>query len=70
MIVRKMWRRLCLSISIKMAKLKREDGVTYIEVAGLKIATSKINRHRFNDLRKKKCITVSDILWAMGYNKK
>lgn len=42
-------------------KVKRIKGVTLIQVGNLVIKTDKINRYRYNDLRKKKVITQKDV---------
>lgn len=46
-----------------MVKVTRKEGQTTIEWAnGFKITTDKINRYRYNELRKKKLITIVEVM--------
>ena len=44
-----------------MAKITRKKGKTTIEWQNITITTDKINRHRYNDLRKKTNIKLDEI---------
>lgn len=51
-------------------KIKRSKGKTILEAGNITLKTNKINRHKFNDLRKLDKITPYDFLRAAGLKKK
>ena len=53
-----------------MAVLRRSNGVTILEIGNVTLKTDKINRFRYNNLRKKEKITMYDFLSATGGLKK
>lgn len=53
------YKKLCFYT--KMAKITRTKGITKIDMGSLTIKTNAINRHRFNDLRKKDKLSWNEI---------
>jgi len=47
------------------SNVRREDGVTIVDLGHRRIKTDMINRHRYNDLRKKDTVSLKDVLWAL-----
>jgi len=45
--------------------VRRCDGRTVVQLGHITIKTDMINRHRYNDLRKKDKVKERDVLWAL-----
>ena len=50
-------------------KITRIKGQTIIQTGNLTFITNKINRYKYNKLRKLEVITTNSILWALNIKK-